>query len=67
VTDRFNVIILAGGSGGPLADATGVPEKALLEIGAIAMLERVVDAFDASPEVDQIVVVGSDQLDGGRG
>ena len=61
--DAYNVIILAGGSGGPLADATGVAEKALLEIHGQAMLDRVVGAFSDSPEVGQIVVVGSDHLD----
>ncbi len=60
----FNVIILAGGSGGPLAEATGVAEKAMLEIHGRPMLEWVVDAFSESESVDQIVLVGSDKLDG---
>jgi len=59
----YNVIILAGGAGGPLTDATGVAEKALLTIHGRTMLDRVVDAFDASPETANIVVVGSDHLD----
>lgn len=63
MTEPFNVIILAGGSGGPLAEATGVEEKAMLPIHGKPMLDRVVDAFHDSPEVSQIVVVGSDRLD----
>ena len=63
MSEPFNVIILAGGSGGPLAEATGVPEKAMLPIHGRPMLDRVVDAFHKSPEVNEIVVVGSDQLD----
>ena len=59
----FNVIVLAGGSGGPLADATGVQEKTLLPIHGKPMLDRVVDAFHESSEVSEIVVVGSDHLD----
>lgn len=61
--DLYNVIILAGGSGGALADATGVPEKALLKIHGKSMLDRVVDAFHNSAETGKIVVVGSDHLD----
>jgi len=59
----FNVIILAGGSGGPLTDATGVEEKALLTIHDQAMLDWVVKAFHPSPEVNHLVVVGSARLD----
>jgi GTP:adenosylcobinamide-phosphate guanylyltransferase len=58
----FNVIILAGGTGGPLTDATGVEEKALLELHGKPMLEWVVEAFRHSSLVNQIVVVGSDSL-----
>lgn len=63
MTAPFPVIILAGGSGGLLADATGVQEKALLKIHGRAMLDRVVSAFHDSPEAGDIVVVGSDHLD----
>lgn len=61
--DAYNVVILAGGSGGPLTDATGVDEKATLTVHDQPMLEWVVNAFRKSPEVNQIVVVGSERLE----
>ena len=62
-SDLYNVIILAGGKGGPLTEATGVEEKALLELHGRPMIEWVIEAFHDSPLVDRIVVVGSESLD----
>ena len=61
--EPFNVVILAGGSGGPLTEATGVEEKATLTIHDQPMLDWVVNAFRGSPEVNHLVVVGSGRLD----
>lgn len=63
MNDPYNVIILAGGSGGPLYEATGVQRKAGLKIHGRPMLEWVVDGFDRSPETGNIVVVGSHDLE----
>ena len=63
VEPKFNVIILAGGEKGPLFDTTGYTEKALLPIHGIPMLSRVIDVFHGNARVDQIVVVGSENLD----
>ncbi len=61
--EPFNVVILAGGSGGPLTESTGVEEKATLTIHDKPMLDWVVNAFHASSEVNHLVVVGSARLD----
>jgi len=63
MSEPFNVVILAGGSGGPLTEATGVQEKATLTIHDQPMLDWVVNAFHGSPEVNHLVVVGSGRLD----
>ena len=63
MNEPFNVIILAGGSGGPLTEATGVEEKAMLTVHDRPMLDWVVNAFHESPEVNHLVVVGSARLD----
>ncbi|MCZ6772481.1 MAG: NTP transferase domain-containing protein, partial [Proteobacteria bacterium] len=63
MNEPFNVVILAGGSGGPLTEATGVEEKATLTIHDQPMLDWVVHAFHGSPEVNHLVVVGSGRLD----
>lgn len=60
---KYNVILLAGGEKGPLYETTGYVEKALIPIHGKPMLSRVIDAFRASSRVDQIVVVGSANLD----
>lgn len=59
----FNVIILAGGEKGPLYEPTGYEEKALIPIHGKPMLSRVIECFHASGMVDNIVVVGSANLD----
>lgn len=60
---KFHVILLAGGEKGPLFETTGYVEKALIPIHGKPMLSRVIEAFRASERVDEIVVVGSSNLD----
>ena len=60
---KNNLIILAGGERGPLTDAYGCDNKALLPIHGRPMLEWVLEAFRASGCIDKIVVVGSSELD----
>lgn len=60
---KFNIIVLAGGERGPLYDTTGFEEKALIPIHGKPMVSWVIDSFRASDRVDQIVVVGSSNLD----
>jgi GTP:adenosylcobinamide-phosphate guanylyltransferase len=60
---KFHVILLAGGEKGPLFETTGYVEKALLPIYGKPMLSRVIEAFRACERVDEIVVVGSSNLD----
>ncbi|MEK6233807.1 MAG: nucleotidyltransferase family protein [Planctomycetales bacterium] len=60
---KFHVILLAGGEKGPLFETTGCVEKALIPIHGKPMLSRVIEAFHASERADQIVVVGSSNLD----
>jgi molybdopterin-guanine dinucleotide biosynthesis protein A len=54
----LTALVLAGSrSGGdPLADYAGVTHKALIQIGGRTMLERVLTALVAVPEVSRIVV-----------
>lgn len=56
--NRFTALVLAGsrGSADPVAQAAGVPHKALAPVGGVAMLGRVLDALAASPAVCRIVV-----------
>lgn len=60
---KYHVILLAGGEKGPLYEPTGFIEKALIPIHGKPMLSRVIEAFRASDRVDEIVVVGSSNLD----
>ena len=60
---KFNVIILAGGEKGPLYESTGYEQKALIPIHGKPMVSRVIDAFSQCEQVDNIVVVGSSDLD----
>jgi len=60
---KFHVILLAGGEKGPLFETTGYVEKALIPIHGKPMLSRVIEAFHACERVDEIVVVGSSNLD----
>ncbi|MCK5214433.1 MAG: YegS/Rv2252/BmrU family lipid kinase [Candidatus Omnitrophica bacterium] len=60
---QYNLIILAGGKKGPLYDEYGCLNKALLPIHGKPMLDWVIEAFHNSPYIDNIVVVGGDDLD----
>ena len=59
----YAVIILAGGEKGPLYEATGYLEKALIPIHGVPMVSRVIETFHACERVGDIVVVGSANLD----
>ncbi len=54
----LTALVLAGSRAGgdPLAAYAGVSHKALIEIGGCTMLERVVAALAAAPEVGRIIV-----------
>ena len=60
---KRNLIILAGGEKGPLYEPTGYEEKALIPIHGVPMLSRVIRIFKDSEHVENIVVVGSRNLD----
>jgi len=60
---KNNLIILAGGEKGPLSEAFGCDNKALLPIHGKPMLDWVIEAFQKSGCIDKIVVVGSSELD----
>jgi molybdopterin-guanine dinucleotide biosynthesis protein A len=60
---KNNLIILAGGEKGPLSQAYGCDNKALLPIHGKPMLDWVIEAFQKSGCIDKIVVVGSSELD----
>ena len=60
---KYNVIILAGGEKGPLYDSHKYANKALLPIHGKPMLDWVVEAFNESEYIDNIIVVGSEELD----
>ncbi len=55
---RLTALVLAGtrAGGDPLAEYAGVSHKALIEVGGRTMVERVVEALAASPEIERIVV-----------
>jgi GTP:adenosylcobinamide-phosphate guanylyltransferase len=56
--DGLNALVLAGSrpGGDPLARHAGVSHKALIEIGGRTMIERVVGALAAVPQVARIVI-----------
>lgn len=58
-TDGLTAVVLAGTrpGGDPLAQAAGVSHKALISIGGVAMLQRVLATLAAVPAVTRIVVV----------
>lgn len=60
---KYNVIILAGGEKGSLYDEYGCANKALLSIHGKPMLDWVVEAYHRSELVDNIIIVGSEELD----
>jgi GTP:adenosylcobinamide-phosphate guanylyltransferase len=57
--DGLNALVLAGSrpGGDPLATHAGVSHKALIEVGGRSMIERVVSALAAVPEVGRIAIV----------
>jgi len=54
----LTALVLAGtrAGGDPLAEYAGVSHKALIEVGGRTMVERVVEALAAAPEIGRIVV-----------
>lgn len=55
----LNVVVLAGGSNSPeMEAATGVTNRALVNLGAETMLSRVVSALHAADLTERIYVVG---------
>lgn len=60
---KYNLIIMAGGTGGPLQESTGHPHKAMIEIHGKPMIEWVIDSFADNPRIKRIVVVGPSELD----
>jgi GTP:adenosylcobinamide-phosphate guanylyltransferase len=55
---RYTALVLAGSRGGadPVAQAAGVPHKALAPVGGTPMLQRVLDALAQSPSIARIVL-----------
>lgn len=58
---KFAAIVLAGDRGleDPVAKAAGVGCKALVPVGGRPMVLRVLDALDAAPVIDSLLVCGS--------
>ena len=58
--DKFTALILAADRGpdDPVAKAAGVPCKSLTPIGGIPMVFRVLNALDASLEIDERILCG---------
>lgn len=56
---KLTALVLAGtrSGGDPLADYAGVSHKALIEIGGRSMIERVVGALAAVPQIGRIVIM----------
>jgi len=54
----FDALILAGRRGGPdtLAQAAGAPHRALIEVGGLPMLERVIGTLRSVEQVGRILV-----------
>lgn len=55
---RYTALIMAGRRSGPdtLAEATGAPHRALLDVQGTPMLERVVGTLEAVPCIERILV-----------
>ncbi len=55
---RYTALIMAGRRGGPdtLAEATGAPHRALLDVQGVPMLERVVRTLEAVPCIERMLV-----------
>jgi len=54
----INALVLAGrrGPDDPLARAAGAPHRALLDVGGVPMLERVVETLHAFPRIGRIAI-----------
>jgi len=57
---KFTAIILAAdrSSGDPVTEATGAPCKSLSPVGGVPMVMRVIEALEASSEVDFCILCG---------
>ncbi len=54
----MNAVVLAGGGPDAVsASAPELPNKAFVEIGGIALVERVIAALRSAPEIERIIVV----------
>jgi molybdopterin-guanine dinucleotide biosynthesis protein A len=53
---RLGAIVMANGDADKLALKLGVTHKALIDIGGRTMIERVLEALKASPEISHVVV-----------
>ena len=53
---KLGAIVMANGGADGLACRLGVGHKALLEVSGRSMIERVIDALQASDEISQVVV-----------
>ena len=54
----YTALLLAGrrGADDPLAEAAGAPHRALLDVGNVPMLERVLRTLVATPCIGDIVI-----------
>ena len=59
-TSKFTALILAADRaiGDPVAEATGAPCKSLSPVGGVPMVIRVIEALEASSEVDSCILCG---------
>ena len=72
--ERLSVVILAGGRNSPeMEAATGVSNRALVELGGQTMLSYIVDALAGARGTDRLFVVGDvpadnryEQVHGGK-
>ncbi len=60
---HFTAVVLAGvrPGGDALANAHGVPRKALIRVGGVPMIVRVLEALRQSESVDRIAICGADR------
>ena len=60
---KYNVIILADRTRGPLYKEFGQEYKSLIPIHGKPVLDWVIEAFHQSESIDNIIVVGDEVLD----
>jgi len=60
---KYNLILLAGGRQGPLRKVTGIENKVQIPIHGKPMLEWVIDVFEKSGRIAEIVVAGPSELE----